>query len=112
MKQCSCGKDAWEGSQEIKEPTVKEEHLALDSQLVGVGSSRHSTTADKYQVRFSIHMSPHSLRVCPCIVCGRCACKAVNITKVGMVSGEDGLTLTSQGARESLMDQNVERTQP
>lgn len=51
MKQCSCGENAWEGSQEIKEPPrhnpVKEEHLALDSQHVRVGSQWLGTTADK-----------------------------------------------------------------
>lgn len=51
MKQCSCGEDAWEGSQEIKEPSVKVKHPALDSQLVGVSSPRLGTTADKYQDR-------------------------------------------------------------
>lgn len=61
MKQCSCGKDAWEGSQEIKEPSVKEEHLALDSQLVGVSSPQLGTTADKYQDKYQVLLQKDAL---------------------------------------------------
>lgn len=35
---------------------VKEEHLALDSQLVGVSSPLLGATADKHQAQFSISM--------------------------------------------------------
>lgn len=106
MKQCSCSSNAWEGSDQGA-PSIKEKHLALDSQHEEVGAQFLGATADKHHLG---RADAQELSVSLPLYDIQCVCEVANMTKEGAVSMEEGLTLTSQGCRKSLVDQNVQRT--
>lgn len=96
------------GRDQIKEsPPSKKSTLPLTASMWKSDHSGFGATADKHHLggadaqELSASLPLHDIW---------CVCEAINMTKEGAVRIEEGLTLTSQGCRKSLVDQNVQRT--